>query len=74
MPRTSNTAPVGVVVSGAGVMGSFHAESIANLKQAKLIAIVDAAEKQEVQAPASLRVADGIQRSLKSGNPVALPA
>jgi myo-inositol 2-dehydrogenase/D-chiro-inositol 1-dehydrogenase len=46
VPRTSNTAPVGIVVIGAGVMGSFHAETVATLKQAKLIAIVDPAEKQ----------------------------
>lgn len=46
MPRTSNTAPVGVVVIGAGVRGSFDAESIANFEQAKPIAVVDPAEKQ----------------------------
>jgi len=37
---------VGVIVIGAGVMGSFHAESVATLKQANLIGIVDPAEKQ----------------------------
>jgi myo-inositol 2-dehydrogenase/D-chiro-inositol 1-dehydrogenase len=42
----SRSAPVGVVVIGAGVMGSFHAESVADLKQADLIAVVDPAEKQ----------------------------
>ncbi len=46
MSRKSSTAPVGVVVIGAGVMGSFHAESVANLKAANLIAVVDPAEKQ----------------------------
>ena len=46
MPRKTSTAPVGVVVIGAGAMGSFHAESVATLKRANLIAIVDPAEKQ----------------------------
>ena len=46
MPRKTSTAPVGVVVIGAGAMGSFHAESVATLKRANLIAVVDPAEKQ----------------------------
>jgi myo-inositol 2-dehydrogenase/D-chiro-inositol 1-dehydrogenase len=46
LPRKSSSAPVGVVVIGAGAMGGFHAESVANLKQANLIAIVDPAEKR----------------------------
>jgi L-2-hydroxyglutarate oxidase LhgO len=46
VPRKTSTSPVGVVVIGAGVMGSFHAESVATLKQANLIGIVDPAEKQ----------------------------
>ena len=46
MPRKASNAPVGVVVIGAGAMGSFHAESVATLKRATLIAVVDPAEKQ----------------------------
>ena len=46
MSRKSSSTPVGVVVIGAGVMGGFHAESVATLKQAELIAVVDPAEKQ----------------------------
>jgi myo-inositol 2-dehydrogenase/D-chiro-inositol 1-dehydrogenase len=46
VPRRSSSAPVGVVVIGAGVMGSFHAETVAGLKQANLIAVVDPTEKQ----------------------------
>jgi len=46
VPRKTSTAPVGVVVIGAGAMGSFHAESVATLKRANLIAVVDPAEKQ----------------------------
>jgi myo-inositol 2-dehydrogenase/D-chiro-inositol 1-dehydrogenase len=46
LPRTSRAAaPVGVVVIGAGTMGRFHAETVAGLKQADLIAVVDPAEK-----------------------------
>jgi len=45
LPRKTSSAPVGVVVIGAGVMGSFHAESVATLKEANLIGIVDPAEK-----------------------------
>ncbi|MGH6929772.1 MAG: Gfo/Idh/MocA family oxidoreductase, partial [Dongiaceae bacterium] len=46
MPRRSRSAaPVGVVVIGAGVMGRFHAESVAGLQQADLMAVVDPAEK-----------------------------
>jgi myo-inositol 2-dehydrogenase/D-chiro-inositol 1-dehydrogenase len=44
--KPSRNAPVGVVVIGAGTMGAFHAESVARLKQANLIAVVDPAEKQ----------------------------
>jgi myo-inositol 2-dehydrogenase / D-chiro-inositol 1-dehydrogenase len=46
VPHKSSSAPVGIVVIGAGTMGGFHAESVANLKQANLIAVVDPAEKQ----------------------------
>lgn len=46
MSRKSSSTPVGVVVIGAGVMGGFHAESVATLKLAELIAVVDPAEKQ----------------------------
>lgn len=47
MPRNvRSAASVGVVVIGAGTMGAFHAESVANLKQGNLIAVVDPAEKQ----------------------------
>jgi len=46
VPGKASNAAVGVVVIGAGVMGSFHAESVANLKQANLLAVVDPAEKQ----------------------------
>lgn len=46
MSRNSRSKPVGVVVIGAGAMGSFHAESVATLKRANLIAVVDPAEKQ----------------------------
>lgn len=45
MPRKTSSGPVGVVVIGAGIMGSFHAESVAHLKEANLIGIVDPAEK-----------------------------
>jgi myo-inositol 2-dehydrogenase/D-chiro-inositol 1-dehydrogenase len=45
LPRKTSSAPVGVVVIGAGIMGSFHAESVAHLKEANLIGIVDPAEK-----------------------------
>jgi myo-inositol 2-dehydrogenase / D-chiro-inositol 1-dehydrogenase len=44
LPRTSRSAPVGVVVIGVGTMGRFHAETVAGLKQAELIAVVDPAE------------------------------
>jgi len=44
--RTSRAAaPVGVVVIGTGTMGRFHAETVAGLKEAELIAVVDPAEK-----------------------------
>lgn len=46
MPRKTSSGPVGVVVIGAGVMGGFHAETVASLKEANLIAVVDPAEKQ----------------------------
>jgi myo-inositol 2-dehydrogenase/D-chiro-inositol 1-dehydrogenase len=46
LSRNSRSKPVGVVVIGAGAMGSFHAESVATLKRANLIAVVDPAEKQ----------------------------
>jgi predicted dehydrogenase len=40
------SAPVGVIVIGAGTMGSFHAATVADLKQANLIAVVDPVAKQ----------------------------
>jgi myo-inositol 2-dehydrogenase / D-chiro-inositol 1-dehydrogenase len=46
LSRKSSSKPVGIVVIGAGTMGGFHAESVANLKQANLIAVVDPAEKR----------------------------
>jgi myo-inositol 2-dehydrogenase/D-chiro-inositol 1-dehydrogenase len=46
LPRKTNAAPVGVVVIGTGTMGAFHAETVAGLKQAALIAVVDPAERQ----------------------------
>ncbi|MGH6962794.1 MAG: hypothetical protein ACREE7_20145 [Dongiaceae bacterium] len=61
MRRKASNALVGIVVIGAGVMGSFHAESVANLPQPSLD-----------EALSSLRVADAILRSLKGGKPVAL--
>jgi len=35
--RKTRSAPVGIVVIGAGVMGGFHAESAAELKEAAVI-------------------------------------
>jgi predicted dehydrogenase len=69
-------APVGGVVIGAGVMGSVHAESIADPKQGNLAAAVGPAEKQArtvARRLSALRVADAIQGFFKSGKPVALP-
>ncbi len=73
MPKRASNAPV-----GTDVIGSSHAESAANPKRSNRIAVVDPAEKQASaqpsldEAPSSLRVADGILRSLKGGKPVAL--
>jgi len=40
VPRKTRSASVGVVVIGAGVMGGFHAESAADLRQATPIAVL----------------------------------
>ncbi len=44
--HTAAAGPVGVIVVGAGTMGSFHAETLAQLKSANLIAVVDPASGQ----------------------------
>ena len=77
MFHKSRSAPAGVVVLGAGVMGCVHAEAVAGLKEADLAAVVDSAETKQARTDArrlsAVRGADAIQRSLKSGKPVALP-
>jgi len=54
VPGKVSNAAVGIVVIGVGAMGRFHAESVANLKQAHLIAVVDPAEKQAKAAARQL--------------------
>lgn len=44
--NSSSNAPVGIVVVGAGEMGAFHADTVAQLKEANLIAVVDPAQKR----------------------------
>jgi predicted dehydrogenase len=72
LPPTPRSTPVGVVVIGAGVMGRFHAETVAGLKQAGAVHDRTPPQRDLEEALSALRVADAIQRSLASGRPVVL--
>ena len=66
---SKSATPVGVVVIGVGTMGRFHAQTVADLKQAELIAVVDPAEKNAKATTRRL----GCRAFADAGEALALP-